>query len=444
MESNNLITRSDNLVSLNDNAVFPGLSFFNNSKNKTDDGKFVIMKPIETGKNFANLSPFWIKKGVDGITADTVKIIKQKEGSLLIRTNSSKGTANLLKSTTFGGIMNIKVEEHHSLNDRQGIIYCPDLNNEDLNEILKELENQNIKLVHAMTKSVDNKIVRMGLYVITFNAQVLPEFINVGYLKVKVRPFIPNPMKCKKCLAYGHTQKWCNESEEFCYKCSKTLPHESCTDKICKNCQGEHFSNFKKCPIYVKEAKIMEIKTLQNVSMNEAKRRYNNMCERINKESYAEVSGNLNDKVMQEIENMKKEIQILKNKEILSSEKLHIEITKNDNLMIVNSNLIKKLKEMEKNNLELKNENRKIENELKRKKEDESLFTNSDEEEIDLSLSDIAGKIKRKEKMDTNEKDEMILKAGNSKRIVEDRNSSEDNDMFQPSRKKVHKNKPKK
>lgn len=299
MESNEL-TSNSNFNSLNDYTSFPELSFFNNKKSKSDEGKFVIMKSTDTEKNFANLSPFRIQKGVEGITADYIKIMKQKDGTLLIRTNTNKGTSSLLKNATFGGIFDIKVEEHQSLNDRQGIIYCPDLNSEEVSDILNELKNQNIKHVHAMTKFIDNKLLRMGLYVITFNSRDLPDFVNVGYIKVKVRPFIPNPMKCRKCLAYGHTKNWCKVNDEFCNKCSKILPHDSCNEKLCKNCNGDHYSNFKKCPIYVKEAKIMEIKTLQNVSINEAKRKYNNMFESTTKESlgsYVKVTENLNEHV---------------------------------------------------------------------------------------------------------------------------------------------------
>lgn len=440
MESNES-SWNDNCHSLN-NASFPELSFFNNKK--IDEGKFVIMKSTDTGKNFANLSPFWIQKGVDGITTDTTKIMKQKEGSLLIRTNTNKGTTKLLKAITFGGIINIKVEEHHSLNDRQGIIYCSDLNNEEINDILNELKDQNIKHVHAMTKFIDNKLCRMGLYVITFNSRVLPDFINIGYLKIKVRPYIPNPMKCRKCLAYGHTKNWCNKSEEFCNKCAQALPHDSCTEKLCKNCNGEHYSNFKKCPIYVKESKIMEIKTLQNVSINEAKRRHIIMFEQINKDSYVEVTENLNEHVMQQLEIMKKEIQDLKNKEIVNTEKLNHEIKRNNNLMTVNTNLIKKLKELEKINQELKKEKQMIKNELKATQVYDSMNFDTDEDEIDSSISEIVQKINKDKTIAQETQKDDGVKAGNSKRPVEERNSSEDNDVFKPTRKKVSKNKPRK
>lgn len=429
---------NNNRVTLNDKTVFPELSFFN-KKNK-NEGKFLIMKSLESEKSFANLSPFWIKKGVDGITADTSKIMKQKDGTLLICTNSNKGTDNLLKATAFGGIMKINVEEHRSLNDRQGIIYCPDLNNVEITDILSELKEQSIKQIHPMTKLVDNKIVRMGLYVVTFNTQVLPEFVIIGYLKVRVRIFIPNPMKCKKCLAYGHTKNWCKEVEEFCNKCSEKLPHNSCDNKLCKNCQGDHFSNFKKCPVYIKEAKIMEIKTIQNVSINEAKRRYSLMFDKPinNDSSYGEVTGNINNQVLEEIENLKKEIQILKTKEILSSEKLIKETKRNDNLMEVNSNLIQKLKELQKNHSDLKKEKRLIEN---KSKDPVAQFLESDGDEFESSISDV-DQLTRNYKSVTSAEQRKIelldVGAGSSKRSVEDRNSSEDND-FQPSRKKVNK-----
>ena len=37
--------------------------------------------------------------------------------------------------------------------------------------------------------------------------------ITVGYLKVKVALFVPNPMRCFNCNTFGHTSQRCKVAE---------------------------------------------------------------------------------------------------------------------------------------------------------------------------------------------------------------------------------------
>ena len=44
---------------------------------------------------------------------------------------------------------------------------------------------------------------------LTFGSPELPKEITLGYLKVKVALFVPNPMRCFNCNKFGHTSQRC-------------------------------------------------------------------------------------------------------------------------------------------------------------------------------------------------------------------------------------------
>jgi hypothetical protein len=60
---------------------------------------------------------------------------------------------------------------------------------------------------------------------LTFQMTTLPEYVHVRYERVTVRAYIPNRMRCYRCQKFGHTQ-----------------------------------SSDKKCPTYLEEKAIQELK----------------------------------------------------------------------------------------------------------------------------------------------------------------------------------------
>lgn len=334
--------------------------FFPNAENNKNKGTYFVIKSSHNDKEFINLNPFWIQKGIDGITTDIERISKQRDGSLLVLSKSEKGSLALKKAARFGNLFDISVEEHPFLNNTKGLIYCYDLKQMEQNDILKELESQGVVYVHAMTKVVNGVRSATGLYVITFKSMVLPPYIKIGYLNLKVKIYIPNPMRCVSCQIFGHTQKNCTSPIKVCAQCSNTLPHAECGPTKCLNCKQEHNSSSKDCPIYTKESKIMEIKTLENISISEARRRYTNRTI-TPQNSFLDVT-NDNHLILKEIDELRNELQSFKQKDAEYKEKIQSEITKNASLVDLNSKLVIRIKNCELNNKRLLKEN----NELKK------------------------------------------------------------------------------
>ena len=76
-------------------------------------------------------------------------------------------------------------------------------------EIKKELQEQDLVEVHKVTVEKDTEKVPTNTLFLTFNTPDLPKEIIVGYLKVTIALFVPNPMHCINCNKFGHTSQCC-------------------------------------------------------------------------------------------------------------------------------------------------------------------------------------------------------------------------------------------
>ena len=95
----------------------------------------------------------------------------------------------------------------------------------------------------------------------------MPKEIKVGYLKVKVDPFVPNPLRCFNCNKFGHTSQRCKTTVK-CQRCGKDKHEEQCDGpQICSNCNGPHAASAKECP----EKEIQRIRVEKCIFFPEAR-----------------------------------------------------------------------------------------------------------------------------------------------------------------------------
>ena len=69
--------------------------------------------------------------------------------------------------------------------------------------------------------------------VLTFNTAILPKHLKVGYLKVAVDVYVPNPLQCYCCYKFGHHKRNCklNQGEHVCRRCGNSnFVHQSDDD----------------------------------------------------------------------------------------------------------------------------------------------------------------------------------------------------------------------
>ncbi|GFU90551.1 uncharacterized protein TNCV_2574841 [Trichonephila clavipes] len=217
-------------------------------------------------------SPFAIQKALQGIGGNPKSVKKLRSGDLLIETLSALQRKSFLLAKTFID-SNLTVTPHKSLNSCRGVISEPDLLYASEGEILEGLSDQGVTQVRRITILKDSTRLPTKHIILSFNSPKLPTTIKAGYLSCKIRPYIPNPLRCFKCQRFGHSQTSCR-GQLTCSRCA-SVGHAS-TDCIlepkCFNCSQPHTADSKLCPKWKSEKQIQEIKTNKNITYVEARK----------------------------------------------------------------------------------------------------------------------------------------------------------------------------
>ncbi|GFV61769.1 uncharacterized protein TNCV_189261 [Trichonephila clavipes] len=212
---------------------------------------------------------------VEGIGGEPKSVKRLRSGDLLIETTSALQTKSFLLAKSFLNSP-VTVFPHKSLNSCRGVISEPDLLGTSDSEILEGFSGQGVTQVRRITikkKKKDSTIIPTKHLILTFTSPTLPQTIKAGYLNCKIRPYIPNPLRCFKCQRFGHSQTACR-GQLTCSRCA-SVGHASsdCTlEQKCVNCSQPHSADSKLCPKWKIEKEIQTIKTNRNISYIEARK----------------------------------------------------------------------------------------------------------------------------------------------------------------------------
>ncbi len=232
--------------------------------------RFLVVESSSDDLPLSKLSPFAVQKGFQAV-AGTLKSIKRlRDGSFLVECARKSQAMGLLKTTRFVD-RPVRVSSHKALNSSRGVIRCRELSGMTEMEIKTELQEQGVVEVHRVTVKRDTEKVPTNTLFLTFNTPDLPKEITVGYLKVKVALFVPNPMRCFNCNKFGHTSQRCKVAAK-CTGCGKDKHEGQCEGpKLCSNCNGPHASSAKDCPVWQKEKEIQRVRVEKRISFPEAR-----------------------------------------------------------------------------------------------------------------------------------------------------------------------------
>ncbi|KYN10037.1 hypothetical protein ALC57_17832, partial [Trachymyrmex cornetzi] len=112
---------------------------------------------------------------------------------------------------------------------------------------------------------------------IKFAGQLLPKFVYIFKVRHEVRSFIPRLRTCNACFRTGHVRSACRGAPRclYCGGGKHNVSNDTCqlqegTPK-CINCQGEHWANSSEYPVIKRQHAIVNIATVQNISIADAK-----------------------------------------------------------------------------------------------------------------------------------------------------------------------------
>ncbi|XP_055939445.1 uncharacterized protein LOC129969062 [Argiope bruennichi] len=196
-----------------------------------------------------------------------------RSGDLLIEVNSKKQAQQVTKLKALATIP-VTVSPHSSLNYSKGVITCGELYNVSLEEISKGFQQQGVTHVRRITIRRNGQLINTKHLILTFHSPKLPEFVYAGYLKLPVRAYIPNPLRCFQCQRFGHSKANCRGTVT-CARCAEK-GHESqeCTaPEKCVNCGEDHASYSRLCKRWTLEKQITTLKFKENITYPEARRK---------------------------------------------------------------------------------------------------------------------------------------------------------------------------
>lgn len=204
---------------------------------------FVIIRKVDG--SFQKDNPFAIRRELIRVCGEieSAKIIRS--GALMVRTFNGDQATYLLTLKKFLGAP-CKTLLADRLNSVQGVVKSDSLVSLTNKELLSELADQGVVRVERL-RSKDptnpNPSIRLN-----FSGQELPQIIYCGYLVVRVEPWVPGPLLCRKCWHPDHTERTCHKKQPRCGRCGAIghaakgeTPEDDCTaTPYCVNCERPH------------------------------------------------------------------------------------------------------------------------------------------------------------------------------------------------------------
>ncbi|GBN97626.1 hypothetical protein AVEN_98288-1 [Araneus ventricosus] len=165
-----------------------------------------------------------LEKAISGSLGEIQSIRKLRSGDLLVEVKSRKQSQQILKLKTLGTIP-VSLTAHTSLNTCKGVITCGELLNKTVEKITEELNSGGVIHVRRISIRRDGQLLPTKHLILTFHKPKLPESIRAGYIKLAVRPYIPNPLRCFQCQRFGHAKCACRGTIT-CARCAE-IGHDS-------------------------------------------------------------------------------------------------------------------------------------------------------------------------------------------------------------------------
>nr|XP_042902787.1 uncharacterized protein LOC122270227 [Parasteatoda tepidariorum] len=174
--------------------------------------RFLVLNSKD--KKLSTVSPFIIQKFLESQIGNPKNVRQLPSGDLLVETNSNKQTMSLLQSRKIDNI-SITVTPHNTLNISKGVITVQSLQYLPISEIIEGLSDQSVVDARHITIKRGKDIITTQHLILTFNSATLSTDIKVGYINCKVRPYVPNPLRCFKCQKFGHSTNHCRGKDRL-------------------------------------------------------------------------------------------------------------------------------------------------------------------------------------------------------------------------------------
>jgi len=233
----------------------------------------VTIKPVNAKQSMKKVivNGLAVARELDRIAGGSVAKVSSRANAnyIVVTAHNNKQAKSMTSHTKFGGI-DVAITLGKPSFSIKGVIMGIPHDVED-KEIQDYLKSQGITAAKRIMKRVSGQLQKTTAILLSFSKK-MPESINFGYEKKRVRPYVPPVIRCFKCQQYGHGTDQCH-GRVRCPACSQGHEWKECPNKSapkCARCGGAHSAAYMGCPKY-KEAKQAQIfKVKERVSYSDA------------------------------------------------------------------------------------------------------------------------------------------------------------------------------
>lgn len=256
--------------------------YFKDDSSQTGLETYIHIKSVDNVP-IAKRNRFLVAKYLKNITSNIIKASYNSKGEMIVKVKGAIEAEKLMKITKIGD-WPVTAERHQRLNASKGIVYNRDLCWMTEKEIVDGLADYKATEVYIFKRTprfaedgASRESKPYGLVVITFDTIKPPEEIKFGFERLKVRQYIPNPKRCKKCQKLGHTMGSCKSKKAACDQCGQnsegdSMPVHTCNVKFCVNCNKPgHAASDRNCPKYIMEKEAIIISINEGMDMYHAR-----------------------------------------------------------------------------------------------------------------------------------------------------------------------------
>lgn len=241
------------------------------------NGSIVLLMEAIEGESKTVWDHLDVASTVQQQVGHAVDAYTEKGGSRYVFVVSDPADAEKLKRISkLASGHKVKVGSHPTLNRVRCVISSKDIINVRDSDLLEQFAAQGVVDVHRIISKVGDKKVNTSSVVLTFDSLNFPERVKFGLLSIITRPYYALPLQCYNCYGFGHGKAGC-KSKTRCRVCSKehVIAGKCGAKAFCSNCKGNHQPTNRKCPIYVKEAAVLKLRTDLGIPYREAKKVFN-------------------------------------------------------------------------------------------------------------------------------------------------------------------------
>ena len=240
--------------------------------------RYLILSHQDRTKDITKYNPYAIEKAMSVLIGGHFVCTRYDRTKLIeVYVRSKRQSDSLLAATELDCTeykIPITVTKHRTKNTSKGVVYCDFFANTPKAKLLADMAADKVIDVYRFTETKDGVEVPKDSYCLTFDSEIPPKEMKMGYIKIKVTPYYPNPRLCRNCQRYGHGANLCH-NKQICAKCGEEgHSYNGCENNTkCIYCEKDHPASTKTCPMWILEKRIIKLSTDERCRYPDARKK---------------------------------------------------------------------------------------------------------------------------------------------------------------------------